>query len=54
MQAAAYPLDTLRRRMQMSGSLGQAVQYSSYRNCLRRMLRDEGWTSLYRGIGVNR
>ena len=54
LQAAAYPLDTLRRRMQISGSLGQAVQYSSYRNCLRRMVRDEGVSSLYRGIGVNR
>ena len=30
------------------------MQYTSYRHCLRRMLKDEGWTSLYRGIGVNR
>ena len=53
-QAAAYPLDTLRRRMQMSGSLGQAKQYASYRDCIRSMIRDEGWASLYRGVGVNR
>ena len=24
-----------------------------YVDCVRRMLRDEGWASLYRGVGVN-
>ncbi len=29
-QTATYPLDTLRRRMQLSGAEGQAVTYRSY------------------------
>lgn len=53
MQAVAYPADTVRRRMQLSGSTGQVVQYRGYWDCIRQMARNEGLASFYRGLGVN-
>lgn len=53
MQGVAYPADTVRRRMQLSGSLGQSVVYTGYWDCVRRMAATEGPSSFYRGIGVS-
>eukprot|EP00877_Chromochloris_zofingiensis_P005931 jgi/Chrzof1/1591/Cz10g13190.t1 len=52
-QTLTYPLDTLRRRMQMNGGPGQAVRYKGYVDCLRKMLQTEGGLSLFRGLGIN-
>ena len=43
----------MRRRVQLSGSGGQRVAYGGYWDCVRRMARDEGLLSFYRGLGVN-
>ena len=52
-QALAYPADTVRRRIQLSGSVGQRTAYRGYWDCVRRMAREEGALSFYRGLGVN-
>jgi len=52
-QAVAYPLDTVRRRMQLSGSPGQAAAYAGYWHCVRRVAAHEGVGAFYRGLGVN-
>lgn len=53
MQAVAYPIDTVRRRMQLSGAQGQAICYSGYWHCIRTILQQEGVRGFYRGVGVN-
>lgn len=52
-QSATYPLDTVRRRMQMNGSAGQVSRYSSNWNCVTTMLKEEGFTSFYKGLLAN-
>ncbi|KAK9816922.1 hypothetical protein WJX72_007114 [[Myrmecia] bisecta] len=57
-QVMCYPIDTVRRRMQLTGSRGVAagIQYyhlTGYRDCLVRMARLEGVSSFYRGLGIN-
>lgn len=52
-QGVAYPADTVRRRMQLSGAVGQKIAYSGYWDCVRRMAQTEGPSSFYRGIGVS-
>ena len=44
-----YPLDTLRRRMQISGASG-AKMYASITECVRLMVATEGWGSLWYGL----
>lgn len=48
---AAYPIDTLKRRMMMTA--GQEVRYQSSLSCLKEVVAREGTASLYRGAGVN-
>ncbi|KAL3140504.1 hypothetical protein ABBQ32_005089 [Trebouxia sp. C0010 RCD-2024] len=48
-----YPVDTVRRRMQVSGSPRHSVSYKGYWDCIRSMSRREGLTAFYRGAGVN-
>jgi len=48
-QTLTYPLDTLRRRMQISGASG-ARSYVSIAQCVSMMLRTEGWSVLYYGL----
>ncbi len=52
-QAVSYPIDTVRRRMQLNSAPGQAVAYRSYWHCLKSMTMAEGPRSFYRGLGVN-
>jgi hypothetical protein len=44
-----YPLDTVRRRMQVSGAVG-AAKYSNIFNCLQTIIKKEGWGALFFGL----
>ena len=39
-QAACYPLDTVRRRMQMNGAGGQAPRYTGMLHCIKQVRID--------------
>ncbi|KAK9794349.1 hypothetical protein WJX73_009698 [Symbiochloris irregularis] len=61
-QTVAYPLDVVRRRMQMSGwsgaqalhaEGGKAVVYSGMTDCLTRTVREEGIKALFKGLWPN-
>ena len=51
-----YPLDVVKKRLQVSGwsegraGLGSTPQYSSVRDCLGKMVRQEGGRALYKGF----
>lgn len=47
----SYPIDTIRRRMMMTSAGG--VKYSSSMDCMRHIIKDEGWRSLFKGAGAN-
>jgi hypothetical protein len=49
--AVTHPLDTVRARLQVQ-RLGVAGNYLSTGDALRRILREEGVRSLYRGFGA--
>ena len=42
-----YPLDTVRRRMQVSGAIGAARQYTGTFQCLQAIIVQEGWRALF-------
>lgn len=44
----SYPLDTVRRRMMMQSGLGTPM-YTSTLDCWKKIYRNEGFTSFYRG-----
>ncbi|KAM5552287.1 ADP,ATP carrier protein 1, mitochondrial [Rosa sericea] len=48
---AAYPLDTVRRRMMMTS--GEAVKYKSSLDAFTQILKNEGAKSLFKGAGAN-
>lgn len=62
-QTVAYPLDVVRRRMQMSGwagarglhhtDAGAAVVYSGMVDCFRRTVAEEGVGALFKGLWPN-
>ena len=51
-----YPLDVVKKRLQVSGwsegraGLGQTPHYSSLRDCVAKMVRQEGGRALYKGF----
>lgn len=49
---ASYPIDTIRRRMMMTSG-NAALQYSSSFACAAAIMRDEGFTSYFKGAGAN-
>ncbi|XP_073525826.1 uncharacterized protein [Phyllobates terribilis] len=48
----SYPLDTVRRRMMMQSGLGTPL-YSTTLDCWKKIYRNEGFTSFYRGALSN-
>ena len=48
---AAYPLDTIRRRMMMTS--GEAVKYKSSFDAFKQIVAKEGVKSLFKGAGAN-
>lgn len=48
---AAYPLDTVRRRMMMTS--GEAVKYKNSFDAFSQILKQEGAKSLFKGAGAN-
>ncbi|KAG7395147.1 Hydrogenosomal carrier protein [Phytophthora boehmeriae] len=52
-QTAAYPLDLLRRRFQLSAMRGDATEYTSIIGGLRTIAREEGIRGLYKGLTPN-
>lgn len=48
---AAYPIDTVRRRMMMTS--GEAVKYKSSVDAFQQILKNEGPKSLFKGAGAN-
>lgn len=48
---AAYPMDTVRRRMMMTS--GEAVKYSTFLDAFRQIVKKEGTKSLFKGAGAN-
>ncbi|CAD8127889.1 unnamed protein product [Paramecium sonneborni] len=49
--ALTYPIDTIRRRIQINGSLGALSAYVSFSDCVKKM-RKEGLISYYRGFWI--
>uniref|UniRef100_A0A0C9RP14 TSA: Wollemia nobilis Ref_Wollemi_Transcript_6983_2572 transcribed RNA sequence n=1 Tax=Wollemia nobilis TaxID=56998 RepID=A0A0C9RP14_9CONI len=48
---ATFPLDLVRRRMQLEGAAGRARVYNTgIFGTFRHIIKTEGWTGLYRGI----
>lgn len=47
----AYPIDTIRRRMMMKS--GEAVKYNGSLDCAQQILKNEGFTSFFKGAGAN-
>jgi len=52
-QTVSYPLDTVRRHLQVSGALGQKSRYSGTRNCVEKIYKSAGWRGFYRGVIAN-
>lgn len=52
-QTASYPMDTIRRRMALDGSKGNAKMYSGMVDCAKKIVQQEGVGGLYLGCGVN-
>jgi solute carrier family 25 phosphate transporter 23/24/25/41 len=52
-QTAAYPMDILRRRFQLSTMRGDATEYTSTLGGLRTIVREEGVRGLYKGLAQN-
>jgi solute carrier family 25 (adenine nucleotide translocator) protein 4/5/6/31 len=52
-----YPVDTIRRRLMMQAESGPKSHanyiYKGAIDCFRMMVSNEGWRSLYYGLGVN-
>jgi len=52
-QTVAYPLDVVRRRMQLVGMARVVPQYSSTADALRAIWRTEGIRGLFIGVSIN-
>ncbi|CCF59668.1 hypothetical protein KAFR_0H02590 [Kazachstania africana CBS 2517] len=45
-----YPLDVVKTRMQLQSNVAGKVHYTGLVDCLGKIVRQEGWKTLYRGI----
>ena len=53
-QSVLYPLDTVKRCLQLNGSMGHKTLYTgSISNCLSTLYKDHGLKGLYGGFSVN-
>ena len=52
-QSIAYPFDTLRRHMQVSGAVGEADTYKGTIDCIQRIYRSSGIRGFYKGLWAN-
>jgi hypothetical protein len=52
-QTVAYPLDTVRRHMQVSGAIGQKNRYTGTWHCITKIYSSSGWKGFYRGVLAN-
>jgi solute carrier family 25 (mitochondrial phosphate transporter), member 23/24/25/41 len=52
-QTVSYPLDLIRRRMQVQDFVPGAVKYSGVSDAIVSIIRAEGWTALYKGLTAN-
>lgn len=52
-QSATYPLDVLRRRLQVHGSPNSLYHYNGMWNAISSIFRNEGWKTFYRGMLPN-
>ena len=52
-QTASYPIDTVRRRMQLQGAVGSERMYSNAFSCAASVFRKEGLVAFYRGLSAN-
>jgi len=49
----SYPVDTIRRRMMMNSGGSSGPKYTSAINCATTVLKDEGFTTFFKGCGSN-
>jgi solute carrier family 25 (adenine nucleotide translocator) protein 4/5/6/31 len=49
----SYPIDTVRRRMQMTSGSTAAAKYSSSLDCFGQVIKQEGVPALFKGAGSN-
>lgn len=58
-KTAVYPLDVIKKRMQIQGfdagtsNFGKVRVYSSWVQCVRVTVGEEGWRGLYRGLAAS-
>lgn len=52
-QTASYPLDVVRRRMQLKGLTADSISYKSTLQGLRSILRTDGIRGMYIGLSIN-
>lgn len=52
-QTASYPLDTVRRRMQLNGLSSTIPKYTSMYNAIVSIIRTDGIRGLYVGLSIN-
>jgi solute carrier family 25 (adenine nucleotide translocator) protein 4/5/6/31 len=51
---ASYPMDTIRRRLQMQSEKPQSEwMYKGTMDCFAKIMKDEGTTALFKGAGAN-
>ena len=51
-KVVTYPLDTIKKRMQLNGSLPSVPKYKNMRDCFVRIVADEGVMALYNGLSA--
>jgi hypothetical protein len=52
-QTASYPLDVVRRRMQLFGLASNLPKYDNTWHALVSIVRTDGWRKLYVGLSIN-
>ncbi|CAJ1007892.1 putative Mitochondrial carrier protein [Leishmania naiffi] len=52
-QTVSYPLNVIRTRLQTQGTNGRANKYNGMMDCMVKMVRNKGVTSLFSGLTAN-